>query len=387
MKKKIILLLLLASMLLALVGCGSAADKSGVQVVFNLEGGVYKNSTQPITYYYKINESETSLIRRPEEIASAKVTRDNYEFVGWFRTKTGSGASATYSDEWDFDKDTVDSQGVVLYACWKKQVKYSYRVCYKTDDGNVEVLGTYSDIAEGQAFSDFNNYGNSRQGYTLLGFVDENGNDWDSNFGHPGGDTDTVVDVFGKYVKGKFKIVSDKDAFANYFGKESIYLTCDIDMSGKRLSVGFRSRGKDGSPIVVEGNGFTVSNITVSAGTSPVGGFKKDDVDIDIEDENESSLYACLFQEAEFVEMRNITFANMTTEIAVNGNFSYYKLYVSPFAVKATDCKFTDVKLDFTIKIKSNAQTDKLTIADKLFVVGDAQQQIDCTITINRQDI
>lgn len=387
MKKRLILIALLAALLcVCLYGCSQSDEHSGVKVVFNLEGGLYKNSSRPVTYYYNYEGDGTWLIQSPDALTDTNVQRDNYELVGWFRTKTVNGSEVTYSDEWDFSTDKVDKNGVELYACWKKQVKYSYRVCYRDENDEVVVIGTYDNVKQGQVFSDFNGYGSKRSGYTLLGFVDEQGNPWDSSFTHPGGDTDTAISVFCNYVKGKYKIVSTATEFTKYFGKESIYLTADIDLGGVAIAAKAKLNGRENSHIVIEGNGHTVSNLKIKAGTSPVGGFSKNDLLQDVADENEQALYACLFAEASFADVRNITFTDISVEVNVNSGVVYNKLYVAPFAASATNCTFTEVTMDFTVSFKTIVAEEQLVVADKLFAIGDTTQQNDaCSVSVTTE--
>lgn len=53
-------------LLMCLSGCKSNKyDKSGVKVVFELEGGTYQNSTLPVVYYYNFKTDKTiSLLTR-----------------------------------------------------------------------------------------------------------------------------------------------------------------------------------------------------------------------------------------------------------------------------------------------------------------------------------
>ena len=49
-------------LLMCLSGCKSNKyDKSGVKVVFELEGGTYQNSTLPVVYYYKCVDGSIAL--------------------------------------------------------------------------------------------------------------------------------------------------------------------------------------------------------------------------------------------------------------------------------------------------------------------------------------
>lgn len=70
-------------LLMCLSGCKSNKyDKSGVKVVFELEGGTYQNSTLPVVYYYNFKTDKNYLITDPTSITEKAITRPNYDLEG-----------------------------------------------------------------------------------------------------------------------------------------------------------------------------------------------------------------------------------------------------------------------------------------------------------------
>ena len=113
---------MLAMLAALLFGCSSNnyVNMDGkTKVVFELEGGFFQNCEGIVTYYYDIPEDGEMLIYSPQTLSSRDVTRNKYVFKGWFKTKTVNGNNAIYSDEWNFETDTIDKNGVTLYAKWE----------------------------------------------------------------------------------------------------------------------------------------------------------------------------------------------------------------------------------------------------------------------------
>lgn len=122
-KLVLILIIILSASLLLLAGCDDVVQYEGVKVVFMLEGGTFQNGEGSVVYYYQFPEGAQNLIRPLEDFASDDddLVKNGYDLEGWYLTKkTDKDGNVSYTDKWNFDTDTVDAEGVTLYACWKK---------------------------------------------------------------------------------------------------------------------------------------------------------------------------------------------------------------------------------------------------------------------------
>lgn len=343
-KLVLILIIILSASLLLLAGCDDVVQYEGVKVVFMLEGGTFQNGEGSVVYYYQFPEGAQTLIRPLEDFASDDddLVKNGYDLEGWYLTKkTDKDGNVSYTDKWNFDTDTVDEEGVTLYACWKKQVKYTYQVYdFDTD----ELIAT-REVNQGVKFND--RYA-TRNGYTLIGLFDENKNPWDSNFTHPGGETDTAVKVYAKYLEGDYTVVrtaTELKIAAN--GNNNIYIANDIDMQGESLS--FKNFTKE-----FLGNNCTISNFVLSYSST------KDSLVSDYEDNSKNSLSISLFGDTNGAKICDVNFTGVTVD--VDTVFSQiYKIYVAPISVNAVNTEISNVTVEGTVTISrlpSDVQAD-----------------------------
>lgn len=326
--------ILLALAVCALAGCAAQTDlyEGRVKVVYMLEGGIYQNCTEPITQYYDFEEGSYNLISEPGVLSNKDITYTGYTLDGWYRTKTVNGDSVEYSGKWDFASDKVGSDGVTLYAKWSRNLSYTYNVCYLDDDGEKVTLGTYS-VSEGAKFSDYLKYAAKRTGYTALGFFDSEGNAWDTSYTHPGGETDTAVDVYVEYIEGNYVLVSTAAQLtANRTG--NIYLTADIDFGGANFS-GF---GDYKGTFI--GNGHTISNFNLNYSAS-----RNDLVEDGDLSEEGGILCISLFGRASGAVIQDVTFTGV--KINISTTLSTTKMIiVAPMFIKVSGCTVTNVAYD-----------------------------------------
>lgn len=363
MKNKITLalILVLAAALLALVGCEEGLDVSGVKVEFMLEGGTYQNGQDSVCHYYNFKEGTQNLIKPLQEWADDDdLVRAGYVLDGWYRTKNDDGS---YSDEWDFQHDTVDGNGVKLYAKWKKAINFTYRVY---DYDNPDELVRTQTVNEGVKF---NNRYAARVDYTLLAVYDFEGNEWDSAFVHPGengekvSDTEYTVKVLAKYIGGTFTLVENAKQLSSAAAlKQNIYLKNDIDMEGESLSFG-SFRGK------FYGNGHTVSNFTVYYSS------QRADLVADPEDSSKSSLAISLFGIATDSEIRDVKFEN--AQIDVNTTYSgIYKIYVYPVATAAYGTTISNVSVSGAVKVTKHSTAAGVEIPMEMKLVATDKEAV-----------
>ncbi len=367
MKNKtiIILSIIFVVSLLLLVGCNGTEQYEGVKVEYYLEGGTWDNDKDVVYQYYQFKEGTTNLIKSLQSLATTEqqLTRSGYDFIGWFKTKNEDG---TYSDEWDFSRDKVDDNGVVLYASWKRSVKYTYKI-YDYDDPTTCLYTR--EVNEGVGFK--NSYAaNLKAGYTLVAVYDSEFNAWDTNFKHPGssaeveGETEVAVIVYAKYVEGSYTVVSTASELITAASSgQSIYLTNDIDMDGKSLT--FNNYRK-----TFCGNGYTISNFVVSYEST------NSDLVADFEDDSKQSLTISLFGNMTDATIKDVVFDNVSIDVKTT-NSKIYQIYVAPIAISATNSTISNVTINGTITITKTPTGVEVKIAeDAVYKVYDESSSI-----------
>lgn len=364
---------LIAALLCALcavclmAGCGSAqtAYEDRVAVVFELEGGVFQNCELPVTYYYGYKEGTNNLIYTPSSFSGKDIERPGYTLEGWYTSRTeAEDGTVTYSDKWDFATRTVGSEGVTLYANWKRNVVFSYNVCYYDEAGEVQSAGTCT-VNAGSRFGDYisivRRVAASRTGYTVMKFVDAEGNDWDENFVHPSSadsEEDVTVNVFVEYIKGEYQLVSTAaELKANR--TKNIYLLNDIDFEGGEF-VGFGDYKGD-----FQGNGFKVSNFTLTYSSG-----RNDLIEDDDLGDERGILCVSLFGRMQGATVQNVTFENVTVNI-VTTYTGTTKIIVAPLCVKTSESTVSGVTVtgSFTVSRTPNGfdDADLAVVTDRLY--------------------
>lgn len=348
MKRKVLVVaLIMVALASLLVACNSSTNYDGMtKIVYELEGGSYMNCDLPVLQYYDFKAGSSNLIYDPTTLSRESVTKSGYNFLGWFKTKTGEGDTATYSGKWDFAKDKVGTDGITLYAGWELKVRYTYNVCYVDDNGEKQVLGTYT-VKEGEEFDDRKKFANKRSGYTA--YVHENGTLLNGGYyldaeftqpvegyKHPGGDTDLAIDVYADYIKGEYTIVRSAKELEKA-KSSNIYLDADIDMNGKTLSFDVYTK-------TFEGNGHTISNFKLVYNLSDAGLQKNFDNDA------QNAIYVCLFKGLTNSTVQNVNFKDV--QLVIEGTYSKAQyVYLAPLCMKATGATVKNVTFELTYQI------------------------------------
>lgn len=360
--KKPIIVVLFALLATLLAGCASAQENYDdmVAVVFELEGGVFRNSQLPVTYYYDFGEGAERRIYDPtsSELSGKDITRADYTLEGWYTQRTvHEDGTVTYSDKWDFATRTVDDEGVTLYAHWKKNAVFAYNLCYYDEDGNVVSAGMCN-VNAGSRFGEYLSIirrAAVRVGYTVVKFVDEDGNDWDENFIHPseiGGEEDVIVNVFVEYIEGEYELVYTADDLKEN-RRKNIYLMNDIDFEGGEFAGFGDYKG------VFEGNGHTVSNFTLTYSNG-----KNDLIDDDDLGDDRGLLCISLFGRMQGATVQNVAFENVTVSISTTYSGTS-KIIVAPLCVKTTNSTVSGVSFSgsFTLaKLPSSFAEENLAV-------------------------
>ncbi|MDE6398760.1 MAG: hypothetical protein K2L51_05510 [Clostridiales bacterium] len=302
-------------------------------------------------HYYDFAPDTQNLILDPEKLTDRerKIERNGYHIEGWYRTKTSDGDEVQYSGKWDFSSDRVGNEGVTLYARWERNIVYTYNVCYRDESGVTQILGSYT-VNAGAKFRDMQGLADSYEGHTFLGtFYDESGAVWNENFTHPGGETDTAVNVYGKYMPGEYKLVRTASDLLTA-GNKNIWLMNDIDMGGKTLRLGDYSG-------TFEGNDHRIYNFALDATGDRNSLFTDAELTPDASD-NSGIMRVSLFHSVQNATLRNVTFA--ANETVIDVTFSGIKhICIAPLSLKLKDSTLDNVQ--FTGAYRSVRLPDGIT--------------------------
>ena len=353
--KRFAIIVLAVVAALSLFSCGENANskyEGKAKVVFELEGGTYKNSGEALTHYYSVENGQARIIA-PETIDDRlfPIQKSGYVIDGWYRTKTVNGDEVTYEDEWDFAGDRVGAEGVTLYAKWVKDVSFTYTVCYRNEKGEIVPVSdgsVYRDIVEGEAFEDYDSFAEKREGYTFLGeYETESGEPWDENFGHPGDRENPNVNVIAVYfeIKGDFVFVDSAKAFidAAEKGTKDIYLTADVDLGGRKI----RFASFAGKQIL--GNGHTVSNFELDCE------IKRDYLVSSPDDGSANSACISLLGGLDGSTVKDIFFLDVKIVIADNFPSLVKSFYFAPLAVTVKDSTVQNVQISAKVSYSEDA--------------------------------
>lgn len=369
MKFKKILFVCFSLFIIQLVtGCNNNSDEpEGVKIIYELEGGVYKNCLNPIRFYFEFGEEDMMYIQDPTTLTNDAVTRSGYTLEGWYTDKN-------YTKKWDFDKDQVSKEGITLYAKWKKNIIYKYNVCYYDKQNNLQIINSY-EVQAGEKFNDYLNYAKKRNDglYTPIRFLNESGEVWDENFTHPGGDSNLDINVIVEYIEGDFALVSTAEQLRQNKNR-NIYLLNDIDLGGEEFPL------KDYRYELV-GNGKTISNCIVTTNPTKYG------LSVDHTQDDQNSLYVSLFGNIKNATIIDVTFDNVVFEIKSTFT-NTYKIYVSPICTKLENCIIDKVTINVTYKCVE--LPSGFDIEENLVFVTDEAYLIDSsnnTVTNNKINI
>lgn len=361
--RKILILIataILCASLFLITGCNTVTEYDGIKVIYMLEGGTFQNGKDQVVHYYQFPEGGQKLIKPLQSFAdSGDLTNPGFDFVGWFTKKSTDDAGNTvYSDEWQFDSDTVTEEGITLYASWKKQSKYTYDVY----DYDTDAFVTSKEVSEGVPF--VNRYA-TRLGYTLLALYDAEKQPWDETFKHPGGEGDVAIKVYAKYIVGTYAVVTSASELKTAISlKQNIYLANDIDfanvsdLDGKSKSLSFGDFRKE-----FLGNGHTISNFSI-----PYSANRADLIE-DFEDSSKKSLAISLFGQTDGAKIKDVIFENVSVDISILAGYdNIYKIYFAPLSVSATNTEISNVTFSGNITVTSLPNQIAADQANRLIV-------------------
>ncbi|MBQ8292112.1 MAG: hypothetical protein IJX88_06395 [Clostridia bacterium] len=296
----------LLALLCLFCGCKLGESVEGLKQQYNLtaqvnyyaNGGLFETSKPTKTIYYAAGQKAAPIGQ--VDAGSTKISRDNYDFLGWYVIEVDTQGNLVYADEtlgfykagekFDFSK-TVLKQGDVYNLCavWgahsKVVVKLSLFDETETADKATKIqdkdnaalsYGWGSDVdefnydAKGEVGSRRDSYAPFKvasNAYTYINlYMDEACTQsvvWPLKQPTPAEDGSVAdVTIYAKYIQGDWKTVKDDgdvfDMFANYTQGGKYYLLGDIDCS--KLSINSLS-SFDGE---LRGNGYSLKKLNVS---------------------------------------------------------------------------------------------------------------------------
>ena len=221
------------------------------------------------------------------------------------------------------------------------------------------VLGSYP-VQPGEVFEDFANFAKKRTDglFTPLKYLNEQGEDWDYSFTHPGGEESLAIRVFVEYIEGSFELISTAEELKKATNK-NIYLLNDIDLGGAEINFGNYKNE-------FIGNGHKITNFKISY--NPARTALKED----IEDSSKKSLYISLFGNANGATVKDVTFENVTVEINTTLSTTY-KIYLAPLVANATNSLFEKVTFSGTYTVVA---LPKDRVEDEMLVVKTSEPAI-----------
>lgn len=391
------------------VGCaGSTAEyKNNVRVVYELEGGVYKNSTRAVELYYGFARGGEYAIKSVEDVTTVKIERSGYHIEGWYTSKTETDGAVSYDGKWDFatDKVKVDENGKVsyggktgednlvrLYARWSANVTYEYNVGYVDAENKFVKVGTVSTNAGstfGRAKYEIAKLENDREGYTSLGryykydaeAANGKGEELTDDFAFEESKENVSLDIIVDYIEGNFRVVREakditSNASADKDKNKMLFLMNDVDFGGKTVDFTIYNG--------VRGNGFTLSDFKVSV-TSYIG---DKDGDPTAPDGSEAvRVEVSLFGDVDGGEVKDVTFDEVKFEVRAN-NSKIEKIYFAPLAMRAKNTNFERAAIrvtEFVIDLYWDHELDEagfINDAGSACYVGDGVTVSDCIINV-----
>lgn len=398
------------------VGCaGSTAEyKNNVRVVYELEGGVYKNSTRAVELYYGFTRGGEYAIKSVEDVTTVKIERSGYHIEGWYTSKSETDGAVSYDGKWDFatDKVKVDENGKVsyggktgednlvrLYARWSANVTYEYNVGYVDAENKYVKVGTVETEwgrSFGRAKYEIAKLENDREGYTSLGryykydaeAANGKGEELTDDFAFEESKENVSLDIVVDYIEGNFRVVRKASDIKSTDSEKNLtlYLMNDIDFGQYDKDGNLKENGTIDLTAYngVRGNGFKISNFKVSV-TSYVG--DKDDDPTAPDGSEAVRVEVSLFGDMDGGEVTGVTFDNVKFEVRAN-NSKIEKIYFAPLAMRAKNTNFERAAIrvtEFVIDLYWDHELDEagfINDAGSVCYVGDGVTVSGCETNV-----
>ncbi len=229
-------------------------------VTFDWAGGRLGDSETPLVLRVKDN----SLVVDPGTISTtgSQPTRTGYTFNAYYRGTEDADGNITYGERWDFATDRV-TEDITLYVRWF--ANYSLTVHYgenyeqtmsisvgQSNEGVAQAIESIS-ISNNTVLDGFYRSAEDAQAKTNAVSFPYTPQDLS-----PQGNT--VTHLWANTLAGYWQLVDDAADLTTISEGLNVYILNDIDFAGKTLSFPDNYAGE------FNGNGFTLSNFTVTQG-------------------------------------------------------------------------------------------------------------------------
>lgn len=299
LKRAMLLLLSALAALLVFVGCelGMTKDQAlnaydlKASVTYYANGGDFGNGNKEKELFYKANSRPLNIgVDKMPSGTSINLTRENYIFDGWCHIKTDSEGNLLKDDSgmYQLEAELIDFSTAVLAEgdAWhigaKWTAKAKVRAMLVCDDSITDKDGTVfapgSQVKESNYMAS-NNYKSElklntspinlpvvNQTHTFVGYYfDEACTQLiTEELKQEPNQTEDVI-VYAKYIPGEWTIIRTADNVIEMFAgmktaTNKYYFIRDIDMSSATCMIPSRHA----LAATVEGNGFTVSNLSIT---------------------------------------------------------------------------------------------------------------------------
>lgn len=323
--KLIILAAVLAVLVFALAACGGnplteeQLDEMGYSVIvkYDFNGGLNSDSLGEVT----IRVRKDARIPEPGSKgasfgAPSKAQSSLRGFYLGRETETG----IVYRDEmWDFSKDTV-TENVTLYALWWDNFVVKVHCDDQSADRTVD-FAISRDKATGEADTVhaefFSTTGLGMSNRTIIGYYTDEGYTEELTFPRKLDFTDDAngrqIDIYVKSVAGAWTVIDSAERFAKGFSfNDNIYLKTDVDLEGMDVNLPNNYGG------VFEGNGKTISNLTVNR---------------TVANTDSGTLYLGLFCTVQnWSNVKNVNFENVEVNVTLSQSNRIIGYYIGSFA-------------------------------------------------------
>ena len=363
------------------------ASVGRAKAVFYLEGGTCQNSKDRVSYVYTFDGTKTdTLIIDPNLLETEEqdmIYKTGYHIEGWYRNKeVDSDGNVTYSDKWDFANDRMTLDGVTLYAKWEIDRYYSYELYYYDKDGNEILLDSY-ECNEGEKFYDLFLERKEVEGFTSLGYLDSEGNPWNTSFTHPGGDNDLAIRVYLDLIEGEYTLVETYKEFRNAVSRnENIYLLNDIDFNNKDIC--FESYSGE-----ILGNGYKLINLEVDYNTLKSGLKGELNPDGTLDNSLKDTLYIALFFELENVVIKDLTIEDFIIDVDTSLK-DINNIVISPLAIIANNIKLDNVNISGSVKYSKLPDKEiniSVNTSGYFIYSNDVEITDDCKVDVVNQSV
>ena len=255
--------------------------------------------TQKKELYYKDDSKIADLGNIKLSNGSIDFKRQDYDFAGWYHVVTDANGNIVYEEnevdgitymklgeKVDFSKTIDEGEHWYLCAAWTPRVKVKMKLVCDTLSENETIKGKFGDkdaeLKNGDIVHEFS--------FSTKGKVESVSESWKPSFEAENGTyvayyadqactqevqwpivntENTDVFIYAKYLEGAWTVLRTADditgklfGFAATQSETKFYLYDDIDATGKTVTP------LDGFAATLEGNGHTISGLTVASALS-----------------------------------------------------------------------------------------------------------------------